>query len=294
MILMKTRCLRYTLLWLLPLSLLLASCGKKEEVRYASGKTPLVELDGNVLYQEDLQQVLPVNITEADSAQFADRYIENWLSELLLYQNAERNVRDDKSIDELVENYRRSLIVHEYQQLLIKQKIEQNISMQEILSFYEENKNLFVLEEPIMKGLFIKLPLSAPNQASIKRLYRLRDDESYDEIEKYCIRNAPYYEFFYDYWHQVSDIEILLPKMDVLLQDYLDKNNFLELKDDDFLYLLNVSEYLPKGSVAPIEQVENRIKRLLVNNKEVTYIQQIKKDLYNTAIENNRVIFHNK
>ncbi len=291
---MKTGYIYSLLVWLLSVSLMLSSCHKREEVKYVSGKTPLVELDGNVLYQEDLLQVLPVDISEADSAQFANRYIENWLSELLLYQNAERNVRDDKQIEELVENYRRSLIVHEYQQLLIEQKIEQDITMQEIETFYNDNKNLFVLEEPILKGLFIKLPLSAPNQNSIMKLYRLRDDESYDEIEKYCIRNAPYYEFFYDYWHSVSDIEILLPSMEVSLQDYLNKNEFLEIKDDEFLYLLNVSEYLPKGSVAPIEQVESRIKRLLINNKAVSYIQKIKKDLYNSAIENNRVIFHNK
>lgn len=291
---MRTGYIYSLLVWMLPVSLILLSCNKREEVKYVSGKTPLVELDGNVLYQEDLLQVLPVDISEADSAQFANRYIENWLSELLLYQNAERNVRDDKQIEELVENYRRSLIVHEYQQLLIEQKIEQDITMQEIETFYNDNKNLFVLEEPILKGLFIKLPLSAPNQNSIMKLYRLRDDESYDEIEKYCIRNAPYYEFFYDYWHSVSDIEILLPSMEVSLQDYLNKNDFLEIKDDEFLYLLNVSEYLPKGSVAPIEQVESRIKRLLINNKAVSYIQKIKKDLYNSAIENNRVIFHNK
>lgn len=291
---MKTGYIYSLLVWLLSVSLMLSSCHKREEVKYVSGKTPLVELDGNVLYQEDLLQVLPVDISEADSAQFANRYIENWLSELLLYQNAERNVRDDKQIDELVENYRRSLIVHEYQQLLIEQKIEQDITIQEIETFYNDNKNLFVLEEPILKGLFIKLPLSAPNQNSIMKLYRLSDDESYDEIEKYCIRNAPYYEFFYDYWHSVSDIEILLPSMEVSLQDYLNKNDYLEIKDDEFLYLLNVSEYLPKGSVAPIEQVENRIKRLLINNKAVSYIQKIKKDLYNSAIENNRVIFHNK
>lgn len=291
---MKTGYIYSLLVWLLSVSLMLSSCHKREEVKYVSGKTPLVELDGNVLYQEDLLQVLPVDISEADSAQFANRYIENWLSELLLYQNAERNVRDDKQIAELVENYRRTLIVHEYQQLLIEQKIEQDITMQEIETFYNDNKNLFVLEEPILKGLFIKLPLSAPNQNSIMKLYRLRDDESYDEIEKYCIRNAPYYEFFYDYWHSVSDIEILLPSMEVSLPDYLNKNDYLEIKDDEFLYLLNVSEYLPKGSVAPIEQVENRIKRLLINNKAVSYIQKIKKDLYNSAIENNRVIFHNK
>ena len=105
---------------------------------------------------------------------------------------------------------------------------------------------------------------------------------------------APYYEFFYDYWHSVSEIEILLPAMDESLQNYLKNNNFLELKDEESLYLLNVSEYLPKGSVSPVEQVEDRIKRLIINNKEVTYIRRIKKDLYNTAIENNRAIFHNK
>lgn len=291
---MKFRGLRIIILWLLPVTLLFVSCRKTETVEYAPGKTPLVELDGNVLYEEDLLQVLPLNVSEEDSTLFADRYIENWLSELLLFQNAERNVRDDKYIEELVENYRRSLIVHEYQQLLIEQKIEQEITDQEITAFYQENSNLFVLDEPILKGLFIKLPLSAPNQSNIKRLYRLRDDESYDEIEKYCIRYAPYYEFFYDYWHPISDIEILLPSMETSLEDYLAKNDYLEIKDDESLYLLNVSEYLPKGSVEPIEQAEDRIKRLLINNKEVSYIRKIKKDLYNTAIENNRVIFHNK
>ena len=263
-----------------------SSCKKTDEIIYTKGKTPLVELDGNVLYKEDLSQVLPLNLLDADSAAFADRYIENWISELMFYQNAERNIRDDKTIDELVENYRRSLIVHKYQQRLIEQKVEQEITKDEINTFYEENKNLFILEEPILKGLFIKLPLSAPNQANIKRLYRLQDDESYDEIEKYCIMYAPYYEFFYDYWHSVSEIEILLPAMDESLQDYLKNNNFLELKDEESLYLLNVSEYLPKGSVSPVEQVEDRIKRLIINNKEVTYIRRIKKDLYNTAIEN--------
>ncbi|MBO7260268.1 MAG: peptidyl-prolyl cis-trans isomerase [Bacteroidaceae bacterium] len=291
---MKSGSIGRIIIWLMSVTFVLASCRKAEGVNYAPGKTPLVELDGNVLYEEDLQQVLPLNVSETDSTIFADRYVENWISEQMFYQNAERNVRDDKNIDELVENYRRSLIVHKYQQRLIEQKIEQEITEQEITDFYQENMNLFVLEEPILKGLFIKLPLSSPNQSNIKRLYRLQDDESYDEIEKYCIMYAPYYEFFYDYWHSVSDIEILLPAMEEQLQDYLKEHNFLEVKDDESLYLFNVSDYLPKGSVAPMEQVEDRIKRLIINNKEVTYIGKIKKDLYNAAIENNRVIFHNK
>ena len=70
---MKTGYIYSLLVWLLSVSLMLSSCHKREEVKYVSGKTPLVELDGNVLYQEDLLQVLPVDISEADSGQFANR-----------------------------------------------------------------------------------------------------------------------------------------------------------------------------------------------------------------------------
>ena len=92
------------------LSVLLLSCRWDSTTGYDRGKTPLVKLNGNVLYAEDLLQVLPLGITGQDSVEFSEKYIRNWVEDVMFYQNAERNIPDTRDIDRLVDNYRRSLI----------------------------------------------------------------------------------------------------------------------------------------------------------------------------------------
>ena len=67
---------------------LLALAGCSPSVDH-KGKTPLVEVNGNFLYKEDLQTVAPVGVTKADSTRFADEYIRNWVEDELLFQKAE-------------------------------------------------------------------------------------------------------------------------------------------------------------------------------------------------------------
>ncbi len=272
----------------------LASCREKTFVNDSAGKTPLVEVEGNVLYSEDLQKVLPLDCTDEDSAEFAERYIKNWIAEMLFYKNAVRNIPDTKEIDQLVENYRRSLILHEYQQRLIEQKIDKEVSDQDIKDFYNNNLRLFVLNEPMIKGLFLKIPLSAPNIGKIKTWYKQSGNDAFDEIEKYSIKYAVRYEFFYDRWLSVSDIEMLLPPLDIPLEDMLNKQYSLEFNDEQYIYLLNVSEYITKGSYEPVESATGKIRDLLMNNKEVSYMQQIKDELYKSALDKDIIIFHNK
>ena len=52
--------------------LLCAACSEQHDHK---GWTPLVELDGNFLYREDLQSVLPAGLSKDDSLLFAEHYI---------------------------------------------------------------------------------------------------------------------------------------------------------------------------------------------------------------------------
>ena len=109
--------------------LLFSSCKWKKSVTdYVYGKTPIVEIGQDVLYAEDIKQVLPLGLSDADSTLFAEQFIRNWAQDVLFYQNAIRNIPDTKDIDRLVENYRRSLIEHEYQRRLIEQKFSSEIT----------------------------------------------------------------------------------------------------------------------------------------------------------------------
>lgn len=277
------------------LSLLVVSCRwNRKASYYIYGKTPIVEIDGDVLYVEDLRQVLPLGLSEADSTLFAERYIRNWAQDVLFYQNAIRNIPDTKDIDRLVENYRRSLFEHEYQRRLIEQKFSSEITDAEVEQFYNDNQRLFELDESLIKGLYLKIPNKSHDLADIRRLYVRTDDESFEEIEKYSIRNAGRCEFFHDNWRTVAEIEVLLPAMETPLESVLTDSCNFEFKDEEYIYLLNVSRFVPKGGIEPLEHARARIRGLLVNSNEVNYMRKIKEDLYDAAIEKNRIIFHQK
>ena len=133
----------YGVLWLI----LLGSCQQKVE---HGGKTPLVQVAGRYLYLEDLNQVFPFGISSSDSVQFAKDFMRKWIEEQLLYEKAEHNVRGDERIERMVADYRRTLILNRYEQYLISQKMNEELSEAELLQYYEENKQLFILEEPII------------------------------------------------------------------------------------------------------------------------------------------------
>ena len=277
---------------LLSLSLLASCKWNKSVTEYVYGKTPIVEIGTDVLYEEDIKQVLPLGLSDADSTLFAQQFIKNWAQDVLFYQNAIRNIPDTKDIDRLVENYRRSLIEHEYQRRLIEQKFSSEISDEDIEQFYNDNERLFVLDESLLKGLFLKISNKSHDLSDIRKLYTQQDDESFEEIEKYSIRNAARCEFFYDNWRTVAEIEVLLPAMDKPLESLIKNNGGFEFKDEEYIYLLNVSEYAPKGGIEPLDHARSRIRGLLINSNEVSYMRKIKEDLYDAAIEKNRIIFH--
>ena len=282
------------LLALVSVSLLVSCKWHGSVTEYVYGKTPIVEIGTDVLYMEDLKQVLPLGLSDADSTLFAERYIRNWAQDVLFYQNAIRNIPDTKDIDRLVENYRRSLIEHEYQRRLIEQKFSSEITEEEIEQFFNDNQRLFVLDESLLKGLYLKIPVKSHDLSEIRKLYTLLDDESFEEIEKYSIRNAGRCEFFYDNWRSVAELEVLLPPLDDPLESRLEDSSSFEFKDEEYIYLLNMSQYAPKGGIEPLDHARGRIRGLLLNNNEVAYMRNIKEDLYDAALEKGRITFYQK
>lgn len=279
----------YTLLLLLFTSLYLSSC--TEDYNHG-GKTPLVEVNGNFLYQEDLQQALPVPIASDDSVLFAEHFIRNWIDNALLLDKAKSNIPDDKEINRLVDNYRKSLIVHTYQQELINQKLSKNISENELMSFYENNKDLFKLDRSIIKGLFIKVPLNAPQLANVRQWYKSQNQDALDKLEKYRIQNAVNYIYFYDNWLPLSEIVDLIPINSDSVEDYINKNRQIEIKDSDYYYLLNVTDLRTRGEEEPYEFARPDALDLYTNTKQVEFLKQVKEDLYQQAIKKNKINYN--
>ena len=268
----------------------MTGCGQEHNHK---GKTPLVEVSGEFLYKEDLQAALPLNISKDDSVLFAEHYIRNWIEDALLFDKAEGNIPDNDKISKLVENYRRALIMHTYQEELVNQKLANDISEEEINAYYEKNKELFRLDNPLVKGLFIKVPLSSPDLGNVRVWYRKNNQDVIEKLEKYSLRNAVSYDYFYDRWTSVPDVAAKIP-LKVLDTDanYLDKNRNVEVKDTAFCYFLHIEDFLGKDKQNPLDFARDEIKEILINLKRVEFINKVKEDLYQRASDRNKIIYY--
>ena len=267
--------------------LLVGACGKPQYDH--KGRTPLVELDGNFLYQEDLAAVQPVGQSKDDSLLFAEHYIRNWAEDILMYEKAQNNIPDNAEIEQLVKNYRKALIMHVYQQSLIQEKLAEEITEADLQTYYDTNKDVFKAEVPLMKGLFIKVPLTSPGIGRVRQWYKDERQSAVEHLEKYSLQNAVKYEYFYDKWIPASEILSLMPLREEKVDAYFAKNRHVELKDTAYWYFLNVSDYIPTGGQEPYEAARSAVSEMVVNRKQVEFLNQVKGDLYNEAVEDGKL-----
>ncbi|MDL2255559.1 peptidyl-prolyl cis-trans isomerase [Parabacteroides sp. OttesenSCG-928-G06] len=266
---------------LLLLPFVLFACKGKQNV----DNDVIASVDEKVLRRTEVSIRIPRGISSADSLIMAESIVKKWVKDILVYDVALRNLDDEKAeIDKLVEDYRNSLIRYRYQERLLKERLSGNIQESEKLRFYEENQQKFILDKALVKGLFLKIPIDAPGLSDIKTDYKQVNEEALEKIEKFSVQNATVYDYFYDRWVEFDQI---IDNMPIRVADanlFLKVNKHVEEADSSYCYLLNISEYLPAGSVAPYDYANAQIIEMLINQRKVDFIRQFEDELYTDAI----------
>ena len=279
--------------WLCRMAILalltMTSC--KHEVEHG-GKTPLVQVGDNFLYLEEVTQALPYGISGNDSVAMVAEFVRKWVEEQILYEKAEHNVKGDERIERMVADYRRTLVLNNYEHMLLQQKMPEELSEEELQKYYNDNKQLFILEEPVVKGVFIKAPLTSPGLKDLKRWYKDNSDESLEQLEAYAFRNAVIYDYFYEHWVPLSYLEgKIFVDLAALANDFAAQRD-IEVKDEEYCYLLHIEDYVMKGQAKPYDLARHEIIDLLANSRKVEFMDRVKKDLYNQSVEKNRIKYY--
>ena len=268
---------------------LLCSCKRTQQ---SDGVEILAAVKDRALSRTDIVRQIPGGISSADSLLIAEDLIKKWVKNALIYDVAVRNLgMESKEIDNLVEEYRYSLYRYRYQERLIKERISANINEADKLKYYEENQNKFKLDKALIRGLFLKVPANAPGLSDVKSWYKSNREESLEKIEKYSIQNATIYDYFYDRWVDFDEVTDKIPIRISNVNTFLSANKNIEVADSSFCYLLNISEFLPLGSIAPYEYAEVQIVEMLINQKKMEFLKDFENELYNDAIKNGTVKF---
>lgn len=277
---------------LLTLSVSLVACKKAIQTDEPDA---LVKVNDRILTRNEVESLIPKGTTSADSLLLAESYIKKWVKDELVLKIAQRNLGSDKeTIDKLVDAYRRSLLRYRYQEKLIQEKLSDEIQESDVLTYYDTNKEKFVLDKNLIKGLFLKVPADAPNLSEVKTWYKSGNVASLEKIEKYSIQNAAIYEYFFDKWVDFDEIRNNIPNQISNPESFLRTNKTLEVTDSSYCYLLNIRQVLLKGQVEPFEYAEPRIREILINQRKLDFIKEFEEELYNDALDGGDVIFYNK
>jgi len=251
----------------------------------------LVTVHGYTLYRNEVEKIIPNNISPSDSLLMAENYVKKWIKDVLTFEVAQRNIgKEEAEINRLVEDYRRSLLRHRYQEYMIRSRLTAEIREDEKMAYYQDNAGKFILDKSLIKGLFLKIPAESPGIADVKKWYRSNDPADLENIEKYSIQNASVYDYFYDRW---IDLDEVLDKMPVNLSNkshYLSTNNSMEVNDSLYCYFLNISEYLLPGNITPYEYADAQIQEMMINQRKMDFLYTFEEELYLDAVRKGEVI----
>jgi hypothetical protein len=260
--------------------LFLSGCSNNKQ----SKEVALAKVFDKALYPTDVEGIFPENISADDSLQLLKAHVDRWIRRQLMLNRAEKNLNNEqKDVSKQIDDYRSFLLIFKYEQEYIRQKLDTNISYSEVEAFYRQNTDNFILNESLIKALYIKLRKDNTYIDRFKNLYRSQKEDDIKALDNLAYQVAIKYDYFNDSWVPFSKISKELPSPIDNIEDLLRRSRYIEMEDDNFVYLVSIRESILKGQVAPLIHEKENIRSIILNKRKQKLISDLEIKIYNDA-----------
>lgn len=249
-------------------------------------------VDGHVLLREDIARDMPAGLTGVDSVTFARMYIDNWVLTKLKVSRAEQVLSSSqRDIERLVEGYRQSLIIRQLDQYYIDKAIDVEITDKQLASYYRAHSASFKLDHNKVRGVVVKAPLSFRNTSTLTAtLKSVLKSGNTEELRAFTEKLNLGLSDCSQMWVSYSDFLSNLPtERSRSYTDLLSKSGVQQMKADDAVFYFVIIDVARKGEVAPLECVEDDIRRRLYAERRADIVKQYETELKRESVLNGRV-----
>ena len=236
------------------------------------------------LSKEELNAVMPADLSAEDSLLFRNNYIKMWATKELLLEKAKINVDDsDREIQELVRNYEQELLIERYRKALLQQELDTVITEEDINDYYEANKNVYRLNEELMQLKYIHFSSDLSDKKDLIKLFKSDVEE---DIEELIERELEFFSFSLNdsIWVSYRDVEKKLTFLND--EKNIKKNQFIQKEDSLGVYLLAVKDIRRRNDIAPKEYVIPTIQQMILHKRKLELMNEIEKTIMVDAINN--------
>jgi hypothetical protein len=263
-----------------------ASCDYiKLQEKHAPTSEIIAIVNTDKLFKEDLKDFLPRNISREDSLILVKSFIQDWaVKKLLLDAAANNNTQESlKNINNLVQDYKESLLINNFKEALIKQQLDTIISDDEVEAYYLINNENFKLNEVLVKSRYLYFDASIINKKEIVKFFKSEEIEDAEELERQQL-SFKMYQLNDSIWTELDKILLKLPfSKDNLLK----KSKFIQKQDSLGLYLVAIKDVLRRNDIAPLSYIKPTIKEMILHKRKIELIRDIEKIIVKDATKNN-------
>ena len=237
------------------------------------------------LYRSELSQSMPSGIAAQDSVNYAHTVIDKWIVGQLKQQEAEKLLSQSQSdIERLVEEYRRSLLVHRLDQHYLDSEPCDDITDKDITTYYNSHKADFRISQPMVKGEIFVIDEKFRRREQMVKWFESSKSENREDFVELCRKNN-FLHLQFDEWVTYSDFLSNLPILRTSQHEgFLANRKTQRIHHDKQYYYFRITNALRVGDTMPLEMTADNIKQILINRHRVEVLRRQEERIMNNAI----------
>ena len=256
-----------------------------------SKELKLARFNDIFLYQSELINEIPITLNEKDSAIFADNYIHKWLVDQMIMEKSEEMIPlKFNNVEKKIYKYKRSLITYEFEQFYINKRLDTSINSLEINDYYTSHLDDFVLNDYVVKCMYMKVPKKSKILKEVKKNYHIKNEKMVDQMMK--IGQKENVKFYYnpEEWIFFDDLLKELPILENYSKvEFIKKKKKTIIEYNDYIYFVNIFDYIIKNGTSPLSFETNKIKSIILNQRSRDLRKKLRLDLYDDGMKNNYI-----
>lgn len=256
---------------------------------------PVARVNESYLYLDNIKGLVPEGTAKEDSTLIVQNFITRWATQQLFFDGALLNLSIEKqeAFNKLVDQYKNDLYSKAYIEALVKRNIDILVKKEEAEIYYNNNKEVFKLNEELIKFRYIHVDDNIINYNDIRERFKRYNPDDKKILDSISIQFKSY-SFNDSIWIKLSQAIEKIPAVTPENKNQLlKKSNFVQLKDSLGVYLMQINDVLLRNDTAPLEYVKPTIDQIVVNKRKLELIKELEKDITKDAIKNKQFEIYN-
>lgn len=273
---------------LVPCVVLCLACNGPEEV----GDRVIARAFEQQLMWSDLRQVVPLEAAPGDSVGIAEQFIESWMKQQVVLHMAEQNQPLDRmDIEAQLEDYRRSLLIFNYEQALVDQKLDTAVSAGDIERYYTGHQANFELKETIVRARWFKV--NGLDKTALRRFEERFLRGTADDLHQVELTLAGKGVTITDRSATWTPLGVLASELGIPVQSGQEpawRSGRQVFASGQGACFVEILDQRARNSVSPLEVVRPDIRAILLNQRKIQFIEDMRAALYAQARDNKDVV----